>query len=167
MKIGVISDTHDNKPMVLRAVQILRERSMNAVFHLGDFVAPFTLKLFEGFKLYGVFGNNDGERILLKKVAEELGFVLDDGPVEIELGGKHFLLMHGSGSVEKTKKIAESLAKSSDYDFVLYGHTHQRDLRNFGSTILINPGEACGYLGDEPSMVILDTESGVVNFVYL
>ncbi len=167
MKIGIISDTHDNKAMALKAVEIFKGEGIKNVFHLGDFVAPFTLKLFGDFELYGVFGNNDGERILLKRVAEDLSFVLEEGPMEIDFGGKKFMLLHGWGSAEKTRKIAESFAKSGDYDYVLYGHTHQRDLRKFGNALILNPGEACGYLGGVATAAILDIDSNSVNFLSL
>jgi putative phosphoesterase len=167
MRVGIISDTHDNKDNVLKALQIFKNEGVKILFHLGDFIAPFTLKLFEGFNLYAVFGNNDGEKLLLKKVAEDYGFVLEDGPLEVELFNKNFLLFHGWGSVEKTRKIAESLAKSRDYDFVLYGHTHKRDFRRFGKTLLINPGEACGYLGNTPTIFVLDVKAGDGKFLYL
>jgi len=167
MKIGIISDTHDNKRIVLKAVKIFKEGGIETLFHLGDFIAPFTLKLFEGFNLYGVFGNNDGEKILLKKVAENYGFILEEAPLEIDISTKKFILFHGWGSVEKTKNFVESVSRSGDYDYVLYGHTHQRDLRTFGNTLLINPGEACGYLTGEATIAILDLDTGEVNFLYL
>ncbi len=167
MKIGIISDTHDNKAMALRAIEIFKKEDIEIIFHLGDFVAPFTLKLFGDFELYGVFGNNDGERLLLKKVAKDMNFVLDEGPTEIVWEEKKFVLLHGWGSVEKTRRFAESLAKSGDYDYVLYGHTHKKDLRKFGKTLLINPGEACGYLGGVATAAILDIESNSVNFLSL
>ncbi|OYT60664.1 YfcE family phosphodiesterase [Euryarchaeota archaeon ex4484_178] len=167
MKIGIISDTHDNREMTLKAINIFKDEGAKTLFHLGDFVAPFTLKLFEGFNLYGVFGNNDGEKILLKKVAEDNDFVLEEAPLEINISNKNFILFHGWGSVEKTKKFVESVAKSGDYDYVLYGHTHQRDLRKFGNVLLINPGEACGYLTGKVTIALLDMDTQEVNFLYL
>ncbi len=165
MKVGIISDTHDNMDGAKMAAKIFKERGIKVIFHLGDFVAPFTLKVFEGFSLYGVFGNNDGEKFLLKKVANELNFTLDFAPLEVKVENKNFLLLHGWGSVERTKKIVDSFALSQKYDFVLYGHTHQKDLRNIGKTMIINPGESCGYLTGIRSIAILDVKSKSVEFV--
>ena len=64
MLVGVIADTHDNLPLVARAMELFRRRGVGAVLHAGDFVAPFALKPFVAadMPLTGVFGNNDGER---------------------------------------------------------------------------------------------------------
>ncbi len=164
MKVAVVSDTHDNQEAVDSLVALLRDMGIGTVFHLGDIVSPFTLRRFEGFEYYGVFGNNDGEKALLRDVAREHGFHLELQPSLVEFSGSRFLLYHGSGSVEKTRKIVESFAESGEYDFVLYGHTHIRDSRKIGETVLLNPGEACGYLYGKRSFAILDTESGEISF---
>ncbi len=167
MKIGIISDTHDNIESAKRAATIFREEEVDYVFHLGDFVAPFTLRIFEGLKLYGVFGNNDGERLLLSSVARELNFVISEAPFEMDVERKKFLLLHGWGSVDRTRSIVDSFAKSGNYDFVLYGHTHRRDLRKIGNTRIINPGEACGYLTGTKSIALLNLDDSSVRFVVL
>jgi len=165
MLIGIISDTHDNLNAAKEAVEIFKKREISTIFHLGDFIAPFTLKIFKGFELYGVFGNNDGEKFMIKKVADDLNFKIDFAPFEVKLANKSFLLLHGLGSVERTLKFVDSFAASQNYDFVLYGHTHIRDFRKRGKTIIINPGEACGYLTGRRSVAILDAEKGNVEFV--
>ena len=158
MRIAVVSDSHDNIPAVEKFVEKAKKEKIEYVFHLGDIISPFTLKKFSGFKFYGVFGNNDGEKLLLKKVANELNFILEEMPMEIEFHGLKFLLLHGSGSVEKTMKTAESFAKGGGFDFVLYGHTHRVDKRKIGNTIILNPGELCGYLSGRKTFAIVDLE---------
>ncbi len=165
MLVGIISDTHDNLDAAKKAAEIFNDRGIKTIFHLGDFIAPFTLKVFKNFELYGVFGNNDGEKFLIKRIAEDMNFKIDFAPFEVELAGKSFLLLHGLGSVERTIKLGDSFAASQNYDFVLYGHTHKRDLRKKGKTIIINPGEACGYLTGKRSIAILDVENGDVEFI--
>ncbi len=167
MKLGIISDTHDNLDATRRAAEIFRNENVDAIIHLGDFVAPFTLKLFDGFKLYGVFGNNDGEKLLLRKVANELNFVIEEAPLELKIWGKKFVLVHGWGSVERTKSIIDSLAKSQIYDFVLYGHTHLKEHRKVGKSTIINPGEACGYLTGKKSIAILNLDEHSVQFILM
>ncbi len=158
--LGVISDTHDNLSAVDAALRIFRENGVEVIIHLGDFVSPFTLRKFAGFKLYGVFGNNDGEKLLLRSIADEQGFTVEEAPFEVELYGKRFLLLHGHGSVERTKKLAYSFAKSGDYDFVLYGHTHRADTAKFENTRVLNPGEACGYLTGKRTLMLLNPDTG-------
>jgi len=71
----LISDTHDRLRLIDEAVERLNEKSSELVLHAGDYVAPFVASHFKPLKapLIGVFGNNDGDRTLLKKKFAELG----------------------------------------------------------------------------------------------
>ena len=44
MRIGVISDTHDNVPMIREAIRRLNALNVDLVLHAGDYVSPFTAK---------------------------------------------------------------------------------------------------------------------------
>jgi predicted phosphodiesterase len=44
-------------------------------------------------------------------------------------------------------------------DFLIYGHTHKSDIRRAGRTLIINPGEAGGWLSGRCTAVVLDPES--------
>jgi predicted phosphodiesterase len=48
---------------------------------------------------------------------------------------------------------------------VIHGFTHERRLENTGDTLILNPGEACGWLGGTPSAAILDLETKQVEFL--
>ena len=72
MIIGIISDTHDNIPNILKAVNIFKERKANLVLHLGDIVAPATIKFFNGLNMKFIMGNCDGDIDLIKKRIEEI-----------------------------------------------------------------------------------------------
>lgn len=61
MRLGVISDTHDNVRAVERAVSVFEREGCDTLVHCGDFIAPPVLPFFEGFEVHGVLGNNDGE----------------------------------------------------------------------------------------------------------
>ena len=43
MLIGVMSDTHDNVPLIEKAVALFNDRKVGFVIHAGDYVAPFAL----------------------------------------------------------------------------------------------------------------------------
>ena len=43
MKIGVFSDSHDNVPMVKKAVELFNNEGVELVIHAGDFIAPFVV----------------------------------------------------------------------------------------------------------------------------
>ena len=59
MKIGLISDTHDNIENILKAVSEFNSRRVDIVLHAGDFVSPIAVESFAGIKLVGILGNND------------------------------------------------------------------------------------------------------------
>ena len=91
VKIGIMSDSHDNINAIKRAVEIFNEEKVEAVFHAGDFIAPFVVPLaLKNLKcdLYGVFGNNDGERIGLKIKLEETGNKIEGEFLITEMGGR-------------------------------------------------------------------------------
>ena len=39
MKLGIISDTHDNLPAIAAAVEIFKKARVQAILHAGDYVA--------------------------------------------------------------------------------------------------------------------------------
>ena len=65
LKIGVISDTHDDIQFTKKAVGIFNTLEVDYVFHAGDYIYPGMIALFgelnKNIKFYGVRGNNDGE----------------------------------------------------------------------------------------------------------
>jgi putative phosphoesterase len=150
MKIGIISDTHDNMPKIALAVRLFNEERVDLVVHAGDFISPITADHFAALDapLIGVFGNNDGERLYLTKRFEKIGVIYPDHH-EFEFDGKRGVVMH-------EPKFIDALVKSEAYDLIIYGHTHEIDIRE-GKTLVINPGEACGWISGRATAVILDT----------
>ncbi len=171
MRLGILSDSHDNIANAKRAVELLVKEGSQAIMHLGDYVAPFTLKailetLPPQVPFYGVFGNNDGEKKGLLEVADKRKALLTDPPHSLELAGLRILLLHGFGSPGLTREIAEALASSGKWDVILYGHTHEKDNRRIGKTLLVNPGETAGAL-NEPSVALLDLYSMEARIIWL
>ena len=142
MKLAVISDTHDHKYNIIKAVSIMNERKVDALIHCGDYVAPFVKRWFDGLNnnikenFLGVFGNNDGERIGLHKTAEGR---ISPSPAEFAVGEWKVLLAH-------EMPILEGVAAGGHYGLVVYGHTHLPDVQVKGETLLVNPGECGGWL---------------------
>lgn len=152
MKIGVISDTHDNIPKIERAVELFNGEEVEMVLHAGDFISPFTANPFEKLrcKLMGVFGNNDGEKFGLRARFEGIGEISEDY-ADLELSGRRIFLTHKDG-------LAETIAESGRYDIVIFGHTHVPAIKKIGKTLLINPGEAGGWLKGRSTVAIIDLE---------
>ncbi len=158
--VGVVADSHDNLPAIERAVEVLKEVGVEALLHAGDIIAPFSLKRFAdlGAKGYFVYGNNDGEKLLLAKVASQLGFTLTEQPLMLTLNGYKVIILHGAAGKEETLKLVEALAASGHFDLVVYGHLHETAVRRVGDTLVVNPGEVCGYLTGKRTVAIVDLE---------
>ena len=158
MKIAVISDTHDHRDNILKAVSIMNEKNIDALIHCGDYVAPFVKRWFDNLNdnikenFYGVFGNNDGEKIGLKNV---LGHICKIHGLEliIEIDAKRIYATH-----MPIQGILDALASSGKFDIILSGHTHEVVNKKVNGVLIINPGEACGYLNDNATFAIIDTE---------
>lgn len=155
MLIGLIADTHDNLPMVDRAVRRLNEENVGLVLHAGDYVAGFVIPRFKELKakLIGVFGNNDGDHeLLMKRFSENKRLELRGNFAEVTADGLKIALLHG-GDVE----LLEALINQESFDVVVHGHTHMHEIRRKGKTLVVNPGEVCGYLSGKSTLALLDT----------
>tara|TARA_B100001123_G_C14726213_1_gene795128 strand:+ start:30 stop:512 length:483 start_codon:yes stop_codon:yes gene_type:complete len=152
VKIGVFSDSHDNVNMIKEAVDLFNAEGVELVIHAGDFIAPFAVAAMSGLncKVIGVFGNNDGERIGVAKRFESLGEV-HNNLAEVVVGNRRVCVMH-------YPEFAEAIAKSGEYDIVIYGHTHQVDVRQEKSLIL-NPGEVGGWVTGKSTVAIVDLDN--------
>ena len=160
MRVGVISDTHDNVRNVRKAFRFL-ENEVKTVVHLGDIISPFILRFireeYSGM-LYGVFGNNDGDKLFLEYHIRKYGWKFKPIPHSVEFNGRLFFIMHEPVD-------PDSLLAGGRYSGVLYGHTHERVYKRDGSRIILNPGEACGYLSGEPTFALLDVDSLEVEWI--
>ncbi len=152
MKIGIISDSHDNRDAIHRAVELFNGTGCSLVIHAGDYVAPFTVREFGRLNcpFVGVYGNNDGERTGLEAQYAKIG-AIHKAPHEFEYAGRCFVLMH------EPYYLDDSLARD-DVDVVIYGHTHKVDIRP-GKPLVINPGESCSWLSGQSTVVLLDPET--------
>jgi uncharacterized protein len=150
VKIGIISDTHDHLPRVRQALEIFQREGVGRVLHAGDLCSPFVLLEFKklGLPFTAVFGNNDGEWLGLTQLARELGEV-HKGPLALPLDGRRIALMH-------EPVFIDALADSGHFDLIVFGHTHDLEERRTGGTLVVNPGEACGFLRLRATAMVCD-----------
>lgn len=161
--IGVISDSHDNLPLLKKTIQELLEHRVELIIHLGDIISPFVVRqlaeIVKNTPVVAVRGNNDGDIQQLKTLFDKYGWLFYSEPTIIEVENRKFLLMHGYNGIEFTESIARALLRSLSVDGVFYGHTHRYVLEEENNRILLNPGEVCGYLTGKSTYAILDTGS--------
>ncbi len=162
MRVGVMADSHDRLPAIAELLRMMAEAGVGLVLHAGDYCSPFALGPFRDLNiaLAGVFGNNDGDREGIKAFAAMgVGGELYESPHSVELDGKRVLIVHelgeaGNWSVEH-------------HAVVVHGHTHCKECRTKGDALILNPGEACGWLHGTPTAAILDLDTMHTEFLEL
>ena len=65
MKVCIVSDSHDNRPLLEAAVADAKSLGAEAVIHCGDVVAPSTLNVLKhhGLPVHVIHGNNTGDLV--------------------------------------------------------------------------------------------------------
>ena len=151
MQIGIMSDTHNNRPNARNALDIFRALGIQVILHAGDLISAELLEEFTDFSLFLTFGNGD-DPLMISSKAKRLSerFVCEE-MLDLNLAGKRVFMIHGDQRSELEKRIA-----NGDYDFVLHGHTHRYRDERVGSTRVINPGALGGRFVGERSFATLD-----------
>ena len=163
MRIGLISDTHDRVPAVRALVEQMMQGGASLIMHAGDYCSPFSLQPFQDLSIpvLGVFGRNDGDRDALL-AASRTGFgamELYESPHSFDLGGKSVLLIHD---------IADVHQRSIDgHQVIVHGFSHIPEMKTRGDSLLVNPGEGCGWLYGSPTGAIIDLDTKAVEFLKL
>lgn len=153
MRIGLISDSHDHLDNMEKIVDLFALRGVSRILHAGDFVCPAMILAMRGFEVSAVFGNNDGERVGLRKAFEQIGGRIQGEFLELSAPGGQGLiaLYHGTDS-----SFLASLIQSGNYRVVVSGHTHKPVNRMEGETLVLNPGSAHGFRQSATVMIYDD-----------
>jgi putative phosphoesterase len=165
MLIGIMSDTHDNLPLLEKAVKKLNAEKVALVLHAGDYTSPFTIPKFKALnmKLIGVFGNNDGDHEFLKmRFSECPNCEIRGRFAEINVEGFKIALLHGDET-----ELLNALINCGGFDAVVHGHSHANVTRKNGKTLIVNPGEVCAYLTGKATIALLDTSKREAKIVEL
>ena len=138
--IGIISDTHGLlRPEVIEAL-----KGCDAILHGGDINRREIIdQLEEIAPVYVVRGNNDKE--WAEHIPMSMGF---------ELTGIRIYMTH------KKKDLPEDL---SNYDLVVFGHSHKYEEVRQGKTLMLNPG-SCGprRFHQAITMAIVEIVDGII-----
>ena len=154
VRIGILSDTHDNISRTGAAVDRFNHEQVDLVLHAGDFIAPFMIGILKNLEMQmvGVFGNNDGDRpLLLRKCHETKNIEIRGTFARLDLPDGHIALLHGSDH-----ELLRTLNDSGVFDLVVSGHTHRAGVLETGRTLAVNPGEVCGYLTGKSTIALVD-----------
>ena len=164
MKIGVISDTHDQIARIKLAVVLFNTKNVELVVHCGDIVSPFTLQFYSSLKspMKALFGNNTGDLLRHMAYREEFGL----GNIEfitvpflaLPVCGRWIGIYHG-----EVPEITEALIRSKRFDCVFSGHTHIARIREFEGILHVNPGTLLDAykdgMSEKPTVALYETTS--------
>lgn len=148
-----MADSHDNLQAIRRAIHFFRNTECEFLIHAGDFVAPFSALELEALKfpVKAVFGNCDGEKQGLKKAFRSLGEI-KEAPFAFTHNNLRFLITHIHSSLKR-------YLTSGKHDIIIFGHTHKPEIKKEKASLLINPGEAGGWLSGKSTVALLDPRS--------
>lgn len=155
MKIGIVSDSHDNIPLLCAAVEQAQQQGAAAILHCGDIVSANTLKKLRPYQLpiHVIHGNNLGDLYYLTLLAQNpnnsIHYYGQDA--DIQLNEKRIFLVH-------FPHYARAMAKTGDYDLVCCGHSHHAGIQLIDNiqgkkTVLCNPGTVAGI--DAPTTYVM------------
>ncbi len=162
MKVGLMANSHDRLPAIRALVAKLQAAGVPLVLHAGDFVAPWALGPIRDadLPLLGVFGHNDGDHRGLQAFAQQgVGIELYESPHVFEVAGTKILLVHDLADLPERAW--------AEYPVIVHGTVHTAEVRTQGTTLVVCPGEACGWLTGTPTCAVLDLETKQVEFLTL
>ncbi len=146
--IGVLSDTHDALANLAKAIAFFNRKRVSMVVHCGDWISPFTLAHYMELQapLYGVFGNNDGDKFRHLRFAQkhDMRLVVEDQLLVLPIAGRKIAVYHGD-----YRAIVDALIKCGEYDAVFHGHDHLPKVERVGNVLSLNPGTLLDYTSQE------------------
>lgn len=145
MNIAVISDIHNRIDHLALVMDEIQAAACVRIFCLGDVESSFTLnaliEMTPTIPINMVYGNNDFDISEFEQISlRHPRLILHGMSADISMGGSRIGLVH-------SPEIAGSMARSGEYDFVFFGHTHEASREQVGQCLLANPGEIMGRKG--------------------
>ena len=134
MRIGILSDTHDQVQRTKSAVAMLVEGGAETLIHCGDLTIADVVDECSVLPCYFVFGNCDYDRESLRQAINRVGGTCLERGGLIALGGRRLAVTHGDLDQELRRLAA------LEPDYLFSGHTHVASDVQKGPTRWINPG---------------------------
>lgn len=149
MRLGILSDTHDELDRTCLAIQVLRDAGAEALIHCGDVTRPPIVAACAALPCWFVFGNHDADNVPdLQQAALDTGAICLGWAGEVQFDGWLVAVAHGHVSFD----IRRALARRPHY--LLTGHSHLASDRREGLVRRINPGALSE--ADQFTVAVLD-----------
>jgi len=147
MKIGILSDSHRDTQNTRLFIEHLKKMGAEYLIHAGDLEVLENLDILHetGLPYVSVFGNND-----IALLPHRKSFNIHKEPHYFSIKNLKFKLMHMPFYLSR-----------DEADIVIYGHTHQVDIKYNDGLLMINPGEICARESGRHEALLLEaSESG-------
>lgn len=155
MKIGVVSDTHNNLKNIDKIISLLNEEKVQLAIHTGDITNAKSLAKFSKLncKLVGVYGNNDRNEEGLREIAESNNFIFQEPPKILSIEERNIAIFH------EPEPIDNFLIQNKTISAVIHGHTHRYKNETKDGILFFNPGESAGIVKGSNAIGILDLKN--------
>lgn len=161
MKIGVLSDSHNNLVYLRRAISNLIKGNVSFLIHLGDDYKDS--EIFDEYNLPnirvpGVFDPEYKNNNIKNRRLENIY-------------GISFLISHTKTSHKNDEEgdiIPEEILKKVKVDIFLFGHSHLYEIKKEGEIIFFNPGhlQEIDAKGREASYGLIEINEDIVCSIY-
>jgi hypothetical protein len=161
MKIGILSDTRDNR----EGLKLLLDRFLVGgarwLFHCGGLGGLEMMELLKPWQLYIVRGERERDWQALEAALQKarLQSYLPT-QLTVTLEGKRIGLCRG-----EDMKLVGQWVKSGAFDYVFHGHTLRRRDERQGRTRIVNPGALSGPRYQPRSGCLIDLATDEVKFI--
>lgn len=161
MKIGILSDTHNDVINLQKALAIFYRENIQTVIHCGDLTSPETAVHLKGFTFVYVHGNMDRNPLAIRQT------LFDLNPSSV--AANHFSgeLLPGIRVAVTHGHIPGKIATFIDqgYNYIFHGHTHRHRDEIIGGSRIINPGALGGTQHEPRSVCLLNLKTGHLQFI--
>jgi putative phosphoesterase len=155
MRIGILSDTHDELDRTRAAVRLLCDHGVEALIHCGDLASPPVVAACAVLPFWFVFGNHDADSVpYLQQAATDAGAACLGWGGVVKFAGKRVGVVHGHLTTDVRKVTADRP------DYLLSGHAHYFSDTMVGPLRRVNPGAL--HRADEYTVAVLDVVTGEV-----
>jgi hypothetical protein len=89
---------------------------------------------------------------------EKNGWFLHDRPTTVTIQGKTVSMLHEPWWID-------NIIADKKPDLLVYGHTHEMAVDQIDGTVVVNPGEGCGYVKGKPTFAVVDLLTGTSEFM--
>lgn len=155
MRLGILSDTHNELARTRRAVRMLLDAGAEALVHCGDLASPPIVEAIAALPSWFVFGNHDADMApVLQKAAADFGSKCLEWGGVFAWGGKIIGVSHGHMSADVRRVLGEQP------DYLFTGHSHTAGDQLVGTVRRINPGAL--HRAEEFTVALLDVTTGAL-----